>query len=79
MLMMTSERCPECDSIVYMMLHPKRNNDGEIIVFGMGTQNTPHGHADGCYLDKDGVLCIVRFDENTTEPDYRCIFCSWSS
>lgn len=79
MLIMTSERCPECDSIVYMMLHPKRGNDGEWLLHNDDQANVPHAHADGCYLDKDGVLCITRFDENTTEPDYCCIFCGWSS
>jgi len=64
MKLMTSERCPECQQIIYMQLHPKSTNNDLMI-------------GDGCYLDHDGVLCIVMFDENTLQPDYICIHCGW--
>jgi hypothetical protein len=35
--------------------------------------------ADGCYLDNDGILCIAMFDDNTTLPDYVCIYCGWTA
>lgn len=72
MLMMTSERCPDCGQIIYMKLHPKLRLDGTLV-------QTPDNHADGCYLDQDGVLCITKFDEESHEPTYKCIFCGWSS
>jgi len=64
MKLMTSERCVECDALVYMNVYPK-DQPGVII-------------ADGCYLDRDGILCITRFNENTKEPDYECIVCGWN-
>lgn len=76
MLIMTNERCPECDAIVYMMMHPKMKYEDEAIEVGI-----PSGGwlfiADGCYLDRNGVMCITRFDENTTTPSYYCIMCKW--
>lgn len=72
MLIMTSERCPECDSIVYMLLHPKMKYEDEPIrIWANGFI------ADGCYLDRHGVMSITRFDENTTTPSYYCIMCKW--
>lgn len=82
-LLMTSERCPECDAIIYMKLYPKRNNEDSVAVLPHITTEVngvqiPHTIADGCYLDKDGVLCITIFEENTRQPDYCCILCGWS-
>jgi len=79
MIVMTSDRCPHCDSIVYMLLHPKQNKAGEVIVYPEDGDHLKHAHADGCYLDREGVLCITRFDDNTRLPDYVCIFCRWES
>ena len=31
MLIQTSERCPECDALIYLKAYAKKNNDGEII------------------------------------------------
>tara|TARA_R110001606_G_scaffold108312_1_gene233417 strand:+ start:600 stop:827 length:228 start_codon:yes stop_codon:yes gene_type:complete len=64
MLLMTSERCPIDNQIVYMRLLPK-DMDNDLII------------ADGCYLDNEGILCIAMFDENTVQPDYICIHCGW--
>ncbi len=64
MKLMTSERCPDCQQIVYMHLHRKDLKNDLVI-------------GDGCYLDQSGVLCIVNFDEDTKEPDYVCIHCGW--
>jgi len=82
MLIMTSERCPDCDAIIYCKPSPKTNNKGEIILTQHtsdidGTGEVPHSIADGCYLDRDGVLVITRFDEDSCLPDYVCIFCGW--
>jgi hypothetical protein len=64
MKLMTSERCPDCEQIIYMQLHRKSmENDLNI--------------GDGCYLDRDGVLVITGFDEDTKMPDYICIHCGW--
>jgi len=63
-----------------MLLHPKQNKAGEVIVYPMDGDDLPkHAHADGCYLDRDGVLCISNFDDNTRLPDYVCIFCGWEA
>ena len=64
MLLMTSERCPECTQIIYMRLARKDMNN-ELTI------------ADGCYLDPSGIMTITNFDENTTVPDYCCIHCGW--
>ena len=77
MLMMTNERCPECNQISYMVIYPKQNKKGEYIVHRI--RHLDHSMGDGCYLDNDGVLCIVRFDEDTYTPDYYCIHCEWHS
>ena len=87
MLIMTEERCPECDQIVYMKLMPKKNSEGvhgaiehitSTIIAIDGTEfESPHTGADGIYLDKDGVCCVTMFDEDTQMPDYVCIFCNW--
>lgn len=80
MLLMTSERCPECDSIAYIRIHPKFNDEGNMIVrrdADHGGGGPPHVVGDGCYLDRDGILCITRFDDNTRMPDYCCLFCGW--
>ncbi len=41
--------------------------------------DTPHTIADGMYQDKDGVLWMTRFDDETRLPDYCCIHCGWCS
>jgi len=64
MLLMTSERCPDCTQIIYIRLLPKDIPHNLII-------------ADGCYLDRDGGLVITRFDETSVLPDYCCILCGW--
>jgi hypothetical protein len=64
MLLMTSERCPCCEQIVYMRLLPKDMQNDLII-------------ADGCYLDRDSTLVIAIFDDKTVLPDYCCIHCGW--
>ena len=56
MKLMTSERCPECQQIIYMHFHRKDLLNDLII-------------GDGCYLDPNGVLCITRFDDNTKDTD----------
>jgi len=38
-----------------------------------------HTIIDGIYLDRDGVCCIVQFDEFTKAPEYYCIHCQWHS
>jgi len=63
-LIMTSERCPECNQIIYMRLARK------------DTSNELH-IADGCYLDQNGIMTIATFDEATITPDYCCIHCGW--
>ena len=78
MMLMTSERCPECDAIIYMVCYPKKRDDDSIIL-PFQCEDGPHAIADGCYLDRDGVLCITRFDEFTAEPTYACIMCKWES
>jgi len=64
MLLMTNERCPECGQIIYMRLLPKDLQNNLVI-------------ADGCYLDRDGLMIIAQFDEDTQTPDYCCIMCGW--
>ena len=66
MLILTSERCPECDSIVYMLVYPQTDvtRDGQ-------------SFADGIYLDKDGILNVTMLGENSVLPTYSCIFCGW--
>jgi len=65
MLLMTEERCPECGQIIYMRLGRKSVADENLII------------ADGCYLNQDGVMTIVKFDDETIQPDYCCIHCGW--
>lgn len=74
-LIMTSDRCPECGQIIYLVAWPKKKNNLEHIVINV--HDTPHGIADGVYLDRDGCLVVARFDENTDTPDYTCIHCGW--
>ena len=81
---MTSERCPDCDAIIYMKLYPKRNSENTVAVIPHCTTDVngvaiPHSIADGVYLDKQGSLVITRFDVLTRTPDYYCIFCRWSA
>ena len=81
MLIPITDRCPECDAIAYIRIHPKHNNDGQMITNNSpdqyGDELPPHVIGDGCYLDADGCLNIVRFDETTHSPDYVCLFCGW--
>lgn len=84
---MTSERCPECDNVIYMKCMPKLNSEGyhsaiDHIRSMITTQDgieieMPHTVADGIYLDSDGVCCVTMFDEDTQLPQYLCIFCNW--
>lgn len=67
MLLMTSERCPIDNQLIYMRLLRKDLPSEELMI------------ADGCYLDNDGILCIAMFDDNTTLPDYVCIYCGWTA
>jgi len=64
MLLMTCERCPECQQIIYMRL-ARKDTENELTI------------ADGCYLDLNGIMTITNFDDNTTVPDYCCIHCGW--
>ena len=77
MLIQTNEICPQCDQRIYMACHPKLRKDGSIILSKKETCGTPHAIADGCYLDRDGVLCIVNFDDCTRSPEYYCLHCGW--
>ncbi len=65
MLLMTSERCPECTQIIYMRLPRKELPSEELVI------------ADGCYLDREGIFNITMFDKDTLQPDYICILCGW--
>tara|TARA_R110002096_G_scaffold146753_1_gene305599 strand:- start:1449 stop:1691 length:243 start_codon:yes stop_codon:yes gene_type:complete len=76
-LIMTSERCPECDATIYMVVYPKHNIDGDIGVVPLKYKNVPHTIADGIYLDRDSTLCIVQFEKGTIHPDYYCLVCQW--
>ena len=75
MLIPTSERCPECDSLVYMKVYQKKENQENVININAGEHNC--FIADGVYLDQAGIMCIAFFDENTRSPDYYCIYCRW--
>ena len=75
MLIPTSERCPECDALVYMKVYQKKDNQESIINVNSGEHNC--FIADGVYLDLNGVMCITYFDEDTRPPDYYCIYCRW--
>ena len=83
MLVMTSERCPNCDSIIYMVIYPKKSKvDNEdvmknILVYDVN--GIEHIMGDGCYLSKDGEMTVTMFDEDTWMPEYYCIFCRWTS
>ncbi len=48
MLIPTSERCPECDSLVYMKVFQKKNEEGII-------NHSNCFIADGVYLDQTGI------------------------
>lgn len=77
MLIQTSNYCPECDQMLYMLCHPKRGGDLKEIIAVDCDEEYPHAIADGVYLDKDGVLCVAQFEEDTKRPDYFCLFCRW--
>jgi len=64
MLLMTSERCPECHQIIYMRF-TRKDVQNELTI------------ADGCYLDQEGIMTITKFDDETIVPDYCCIHCGW--
>ena len=77
-MILTSERCPECDSIVYMVVYPQTHPEGgENRVKLHPWIPLPQSFADGIYLDKDGVLNVTKFDEDSVLPTYSCIFCGW--
>lgn len=61
----TMERCPECDQIMYMLLHTKEFSVRVDIV--------------SCaYLDRDGVLCVTPvFSDEDREPNYECLMCGF--
>tara|TARA_Y100000401_G_scaffold115804_1_gene120197 strand:- start:1437 stop:1691 length:255 start_codon:yes stop_codon:yes gene_type:complete len=75
-LLRTSERCPECDAIIYMKIYPTLIPEGDVVI--IETDNDEDLFiADGVYLDRDGVCCITQYDENTRQPDYYCLLCRW--
>lgn len=74
-LIQTSERCPQCGSLVFMVTWPKKQDNLTNVVVNF--QGMPHSIADGVYLDHEGILNVVQFDENTQQPDYFCIQCEW--
>jgi hypothetical protein len=76
-LIHTSEPCPECGCLVFMVAWPKKQDNLTHVVIDFN--GTPHGIADAIYLDRDGVLNVVQFDENTQQPDYFCMHCEWSA
>ena len=76
MLIMTSERCPQCDALLWMRIDGKKHNheserEGEYIVID------GHGMAANVYLDRDGVLCVTQTDDNSNQPEYDCLVCGW--
>jgi hypothetical protein len=74
---MTSDRCPDCEQIIYMVVYPKLNNAGEPILSQLLWRGHPHTVADGCYVDQEGLLVIGTFDEETLMPDFYCLHCRW--
>jgi len=78
-LIMTSEYCPTCDQRIYMVGYPKKRDDDSIIMSILEFEGKSHTIIDGIYLDRDGVCCIVQFDEFTKAPEYYCIHCQWHS
>jgi len=60
---------------MYMVAWPKKRNNLDYIVIDV--RDTPHGIADGCYIDREGCLVVARFDDDTDMPDYTCIHCGW--
>jgi len=59
----TMERCPTCDSLLYIVLH---------------TYGDENQIASCCYLDHDGVLCVTPvFYEYDQEPNYKCLMCGF--
>lgn len=79
MIIMTSEYCPSCDQIIYMVCYPKKRDDESIILTALEYEGNPHVIADGIYLDRDAILCIAQFEESTQAPHYYCIVCGWHS
>jgi len=79
MLIQTDETCPQCDQRIYMMCFPKRRDDDSLILTEIESDGAPHAIADGIYLDRSGVCCIVPFDKGTRQPEYYCIHCRWHS
>lgn len=77
MMIMTSERCPSCDALLWMKIDGKRQNamreeeKDYIVVDG-------HGLAANVYLDRDGVLCVTQTDDDSKQPEYQCLVCGWN-
>jgi hypothetical protein len=78
-LLMTSERCPECGQIIFMVVYPKLDDMSTPITSQLLWRGFPHTIADGCYLERDSTLVIVQFDQDTLAPDYYCLHCQWES
>ena len=79
MMLPTSERCPDCEALIYIIIYPKIDQVGEYIIVEGKHDGKMHHLGDGCYLERDGTLSICRYDEMTSLPDYQCIHCGWSS
>ena len=61
----TMERCPECDQILYMVVHTLKHNARIDIVSCV-------------YLDQHGVLCVTpMMSPDDREPDYECLMCGF--
>jgi hypothetical protein len=78
MLIMTSERCPQCDALLWIRIDGKKHRhhipterDAEYIVYD------GHGLAANVYLDRDGVLCVTQTDDDSKQPEYQCVVCGW--
>jgi len=77
-LLLTNERCPECEQITYMLLHPKCKTDTyDPVIIDIEGEELPHVILDGVYADRDEALVVTRFDEWTHMPEYYCIHCGW--
>lgn len=71
MLIMTSERCPQCGQIIYMKPHPKKDDNDNILI------HDGHAVAGNCYLDIQGSMTIAMMDYDVPTPSYVCIHCGW--
>ena len=72
-MLMTSERCPQCDALLWIKIDGKRRpEDMEqyLVIDG-------HGLGANVYLDREGVLCVTQTDDNAHQPTYDCLVCGW--